>query len=392
MSDGGSKATEMESVNALSKALEKMFMKNVPTWDISERGQSIKTHIRRFENAVGGIDEMNEEEKAREFIATLRGQASTFVEGLDQSIRSNYTDLKKELISIFHKEKSVSVLMKEFNQLKWIKNRQSLREFASVLKMQWRKIALATDEDYKTNDKTEQAILKTRLLEAIKDSDSNFGSQLEFFLTDHSMAFKDLASLADIKWDLYKENNERMAEAEYDNDAMFVTVEDSMRKQEHIRPNSTRSPPTRSPRYKINRRQQAENFYGYWQNNRGMYDKADWGMYDSADWCRDDVSTAGYYQSSEEPNYSYEQAHEDSDELLVDHKGTQTDFSSPLNTHNKNDEYNNLDRYAYSNDQNDDYEQANTYEKYRADFDYDDSYHIESDSEVITNNNYFENL
>ena len=76
MSDGGSKATEMKSVNALSKALEKMFMKNVPTWDISERGQSIKTHIRRFENAVGGIDEMNEEEKAREFIATLRGQAT----------------------------------------------------------------------------------------------------------------------------------------------------------------------------------------------------------------------------------------------------------------------------------------------------------------------------
>ena len=214
-----------EELGAISKLLGKLTTKSVPSWDISEKGSSIKAHIRRFENAIGGATDLSDKEKAREFIATMRGSAAIFVEELSKEIKESYEKLKEELLSTFHKEKSVSMMMKEFNASRWKKNKQSIREFAAVLNIMWRKIEGAADNTAKTNDKTSEAILKNRLLDAIKEADPKFGSSLEFFITDATLTFKELATKAELKYDLYKENSERIAESEWDKDLMFLNAE-----------------------------------------------------------------------------------------------------------------------------------------------------------------------
>ena len=222
----------INGLNAIGKLLGKLSTKAVPTWDISEKGQSIKSHIRRFENAVGGNLEMTETEKAREFAATMRGQAAVYVDELKEEIRTDYTKLKEELLATFHKEKSVNVLMKEFHNMKWRKNKQTIREFAAVLNIAWRKISGADKKGDEKDAAMSEAILKNRLLDAIKEAAPKFGTGLEFYITDSTKSFKDLASLAETKYDLYLESNERLAESEWDGDYMFLNSESTKRERE----------------------------------------------------------------------------------------------------------------------------------------------------------------
>ena len=222
---------QQENLGSITKLLGKLTTKSVPSWDISEKGSSVKAHIRRFENAIGGAEDMSEEEKAREFIATMRGSAAIFVEELGDETKKNYDKLKEELLSTFHKEKSVSMLMKEFNASRWRKNKQSIREFAAVLNIMWRKIEGAADDKDSKSAKTSEAILKNRLLDAIKEADPKFGSSLEFYITDSTLTFKELASKAELKYDLYKENSERIAESEWDKELMFLNAENQSRER-----------------------------------------------------------------------------------------------------------------------------------------------------------------
>ena len=212
-----------ETLETITKLIGKLSTKNIPSWDISEKGHSIKNHIRRFENAIQ--PDMDEVEKAREFAATMRGSAAVYVEELADDTKNNYAKLKNELLSTFHKEKSVNALMKEFKTLKWRKNRQSIREFAAILNMKWRKITSAANDQGDKGDNCSQAILKNRLLDAIKEADPKFGQSLEFFLTDTSSTLKELASQAELKYDLYIENEERISESSYDNDIMLYNSE-----------------------------------------------------------------------------------------------------------------------------------------------------------------------
>ena len=53
-----------EALNAIGKLMGKLSTKTIPSWDISEKGQSIKNHIRRFENAIQ--PDLDEDEKARD--------------------------------------------------------------------------------------------------------------------------------------------------------------------------------------------------------------------------------------------------------------------------------------------------------------------------------------
>ena len=212
-----------ETLEVITKLIGKLSTKTIPSWDISEKGHSIKNHIRRFENAIQ--PDMDEVEKAREFSATMRGSAAVYVEELTDDTKNNYTKLKNELLSTFHKEKSVNALMKEFKSLKWRKNRQSIREFAAILNMKWRKITSAANDQGEKGDNCSQAILKNRLLEALKEADPKFGASLEFFLTDSSSTLKELAAQAELKYDLYIENEERISESSYDNDIMLYNSE-----------------------------------------------------------------------------------------------------------------------------------------------------------------------
>ena len=216
-----------ESLNAIGKLLEKMTTKSIPLWDIDEHEESIKTHITRFENAIGTALELTDEEKAMEFKATLRGFISEYVEELCNETKNNYTKLKEELLQTFNKEKTTNMLIKEFNSLRWRKKKQTIREFAAVLNIQWRKIIQAANDNDENKVKSE-AILKNRLIEALKDEDQQFGSQFEFFINDSSAkSFKDLAKLAEIKYDQYFQNKENIQESKWDdslNDSMFFNI------------------------------------------------------------------------------------------------------------------------------------------------------------------------
>ena len=225
-----------DSLIAIGKLLGKLTTKSVPTWDIGEN-EPIKNHIRRFENAVGGATDMDDTEIAREFVGTLRGSAAVFVEELAEDVKTNYPKLKDELLSTFQKEKSVNAMIRDFNSLKWRKDKQTIREFAAILNIQWRKIAGAAKDEQKKDDKCSQAILKNRLFDAIKEADPKFGSSLQFFLNDSALNFKDLAAHAELKFDSYKENLERIQELGLESDPMFFNseIQNKMRRNRNFR-------------------------------------------------------------------------------------------------------------------------------------------------------------
>ena len=266
-----------QQLGSITKLLGKLTTKSVPSWDISEKGSSVKAHIRRFENAIGGADDMTEEDKAREFISTMRGSAAVFVEELTDEVKKDYEKLKEELLSTFHKEKSVNMLMKEFNGYKWRKNKQSIREFAAVLNIMWRKIEGAADDKVNKNAKTSEAILKNRLLDAIKEADPKFGSSLEFYITDATMTFKELASKAELKYDLYKENSERIAESEWDKELMFMNAENQNKgkpdrdENRPFRNNQSNNEDQSQPRFR-----RSNNRFSKWIDYDGPRVREDW--------------------------------------------------------------------------------------------------------------------
>ena len=91
---------ETENVGELGRVLSKLSMKSIPTWDASNRNEkTILSHLKSFENAIGGAD-LDEEEKARELIASLRGQALTLVDNCPDEERKKYEDLKNLLIEV----------------------------------------------------------------------------------------------------------------------------------------------------------------------------------------------------------------------------------------------------------------------------------------------------
>ena len=212
-----------DSLIAIGKLLGKLTTKSVPTWDIGEN-EPIKSHIRNFENAVAGAAEMTDVEKANELILTMRGGAAEFIEELPVETKNSYNKLKDELLQTFHKEKTIGMLIKDFNSLNWKKNKQTIREFAAVLSIQWRKIEGAAG-DKKKNDKCSQALLKNRLLEGIKEADAEFGSNLQFIWNDSGESLKELATQAEIKYDQHRQNAEQIRELQFDNEPIFLNYE-----------------------------------------------------------------------------------------------------------------------------------------------------------------------
>ena len=69
-------------VTELERVLNRLNMKTIPTWDpVYEERKTIQSHLKSFEIAIGGA-ELDDEDKARELIGSLRGQALNLVESL----------------------------------------------------------------------------------------------------------------------------------------------------------------------------------------------------------------------------------------------------------------------------------------------------------------------
>ena len=205
-------------VDELGRVLNRLNMKTIPTWDpVYGEQKTIESHLKSFEIAIGGA-ELDDEDKARELIGSLRGQALSLVENLTNAERKDYEGLKRELIEVFHKEKSINVLIQEFYDMKWRKKGQTIREFALALKITWMKIA---KDDNEKNMKTSNAIMKSRLIQGILDAEPKFGEMLQF-TTKNDITFDNLAIEAEQKYDRFKITQERIGEHEWEGEPTML--------------------------------------------------------------------------------------------------------------------------------------------------------------------------
>ena len=210
----------MTEVGELGRVLSKLSMKSIPTWDASNRNEkSIASHLKTFENVTGGLD-LDNEELARELIASLRGQAQALVENLEDDERKDYAALKQLLMDVFHKEKPIQILIQEFYSMNWKKKKQTIRQYATALDLTWKKIAKNQTKD----DKTSDAILKNRLMDGISAAEPKFGEWLQF-TTTAEVDFKTLAVEAENKYDVFKVNRERVHEHEWEEEPSFFNKE-----------------------------------------------------------------------------------------------------------------------------------------------------------------------
>ena len=205
-------------VDELGRVLNRLNMKTIPTWDpVYGEQKTIQSHLKSFEIAIGGA-ELDDEDKARELIGSLRGQALSLVENLTDAERKDYEGLKRELIEVFHKEKSINVLIQEFYDMKWRRKGQTIREFALALKITWMKIA---KDDNGKNMKTSNAIMKSRLIQGILDAEPKFGEMLQF-TTKNDITFDNLAIEAEQKYDRFKITQERIGEHEWEGEPTML--------------------------------------------------------------------------------------------------------------------------------------------------------------------------
>ena len=210
---------QSQEVGELGRVLSKLSMKSIPTWDSNRNEKTIDSHLKAFENAVGGL-ELDKEELARELISTLRGQALTLVENLDDDECKDYQVIKTLLLEVFHKEKPIQILIQEFYGMNWKKKIQTIRQYATALNLTWKKIA----KDQNKEDKTSDAILKNRLMDGISAAEPKFGEWLQF-TTAADTDFKKLAIEAENKYDVFKVNRERVHEHEWEEEQSFYNKE-----------------------------------------------------------------------------------------------------------------------------------------------------------------------
>ena len=247
-------------VSQLTKAIKKMSATKMATWDVSDKNDtSIKTHIRRFEDHVEE-DELDTVEKARELARTLRGQAAAFAEELPDSERKDYEKLKMELLETFDKPKPIQTLMKEFQEYKWVPTKQTIREFAAALQIKWNKMQGGTEVKKPLTDH-EKAILANRLIDGIKNARPKFGSSLEFLLDGDDKNFKQLAVTAESKYDIFRDNTERIEETN-NNDVIFINKEP----YHHVDEDSIDQKGNLGGRYKADRSNNDQNHSSEQQN------------------------------------------------------------------------------------------------------------------------------
>ena len=117
----------------------------------------------------------------------------------------------------------MKVLMREFQEYRWLPNRQTIREFAAALQIQMNKMLGGnSNEPLSAHAK---AILAERLLNGIKQARPKFGASLEFFLDGEERTLKELAAIAESKYDLFRVNSERLEEENFDGDLIFFNEE-----------------------------------------------------------------------------------------------------------------------------------------------------------------------
>ena len=185
------------------------------TWDPNKAGGSItiKSHIKQFEKMADRFG-WPEKTKADELILSLRGQARRIAEALPSSVTDSYESTKKQLIESFSKEKPAAVQMRAWSSYQWHADKQTIVEFATILKAKLNKIS-------KNNGKTAESselFLKNRLMEAIKEAKPEFAKFIELNRDDNIHdSYERLYRFIQEKWDIYKNEEEEDEEREATN-------------------------------------------------------------------------------------------------------------------------------------------------------------------------------
>ena len=187
-------------IKALTSSMRAMNSRTLPTWDITSKNQSIKAHIKSAENMARRLN-WSEKETASELMLSLRGEAKNIADSLPFDTQTNFRALKLELLKLLHTEKPKAQILDEFYNYEWRYERQSIPQYAAILRNKLRKM----NEDKPEQDN--EIFLRSRLLQGIKNRLPEFGATLELMDLDEKDT-NELANFAQRKFDVYKLNND----------------------------------------------------------------------------------------------------------------------------------------------------------------------------------------
>ena len=188
--------------------------RTVPTYDPNHKGAtSIRSHIKMLEKMADRY-QWSEKTRVHELILSLRGQARKIAEAWPPKTSESYAETKKQLIEAFSKDKPAAIQMRQWSMYSWQSDKQSIVEFATLLKAKLNKIARNTGQDTVSSE----LFLKNRLMEAIKEENPKFSKFIELNRDEklHN-TYEKLYKFIQEKWDIYKTEEEENEERESTN-------------------------------------------------------------------------------------------------------------------------------------------------------------------------------
>ena len=200
-------------ISDLSVSLKGLNTRQLPTWDHNtKKRESIKEHL-QMAKQLGRRLEWSDKELANEVMLSLRGESRTAARNFSEEIQNDFKLLEQELLKYFWVPKPKSQMMKEFNNLSWNVERQTLLQYGVTLRSKLMKIFRGDTEEFNLK-------LRDRFIEGIKEMRPEFGRSFEMLDLDSKADFMELATYAQMKYDIYRINTERIEE-----DQAFLTKE-----------------------------------------------------------------------------------------------------------------------------------------------------------------------
>ena len=234
-------------INDLSVTLRGLNTRQLPTWDHNtKKRESIKEHL-QMAKQLGRRLEWSDKELANEVMLSLRGESRSAARNFPDRIQNSFKLLEKELEKFFWVPKPKSQMMKEFNNLSWNDERQTLQQYGVTLRSKLMKIFRGDTEEFNLK-------LRDRFIEGIKEVRPEFGRSFEMLDLDSKTDFMELASYAQSKYDIYRINSERIEE-----DQAFLTKEFNAEKKKGKANEQKRNSEVDKPRWE-NRPQPPKNF------------------------------------------------------------------------------------------------------------------------------------
>ena len=268
----------------LSSSMRAMNSRTLPSWDVNSKHQTIKSHIKLAESMSKRYG-WTSAELASELFLSLRGEARSIAESFPSATQQDFKKLEKELLKYFHTAKPQSQILNEFNNYKWKPSKQSIPQYTAILRNKIIKMnnAGSLSHDSNTWDAANEAWLRSRILQGIKEVRPEFGATLELMDVD-SKSCSELANFAQQKYDIYRLNNDIR-------DEHFAALVSTDSNEKTERKNTyggdqnrkSRRDSYRADTHRTSQRREDENFNGerkqwsqyddkrhsHWRNNRG---------------------------------------------------------------------------------------------------------------------------